>query len=178
MFKSIAPLIAIGGVLVISAPASAQQQDCKSEISATGRAALTETGARNNAITSWRRNVIARYGEFYANFEKGQGTALRCAKTLMGLQRCEAHGRPCAVPEASASHPSGIPEIACTQGDSRNCDPGVKWVQSKLNSKGCKTRIDGAEGPKTAEALKCFQKQAKLSITGEIDASTVDALKK
>jgi hypothetical protein len=182
MFKRITQIaIAVGLAFSITSAASAQSRDCKPDVTATGRAALTEAGARANAITNWRRDSIARFGEFYANFDNASDSSMRCAKTLMGLQRCEAKGRPCGVAQGSPGTSAGsgdIPGIACTSKDSKNCEPETKWLQSRLSAKGCKTKIDGSEGPSTSEAVKCFQRQAKLSVTGEVDQATVDALKK
>ncbi|HXF54457.1 MAG TPA: hypothetical protein VNK52_10080, partial [Hyphomicrobiaceae bacterium] len=138
MLKNIARLLVGVGVLVAASP-SAFAQDCKAEVVATGRAAFTLNGAKNNAITNWRRDVVARYGEFYADFEKAKDANVeRCGKTIIGMQRCEARAKPCLTGGPSCN----ITPVACTSKDSANCDPSVKAVQIKLTQKGCRTAAD------------------------------------
>ncbi len=49
-------------------------------------------------------------------------------------------------------------------------------VQTALNSHGAKLDVDGRMGPKTVAALKAFQKQHKLKVTGKVDHATARAL--
>jgi peptidoglycan hydrolase-like protein with peptidoglycan-binding domain len=49
-------------------------------------------------------------------------------------------------------------------------------VQTALNSHGAQLDVDGHMGPKTVAALKTFQKQHKLKVTGKLDHATAKAL--
>ena len=52
----------------------------------------------------------------------------------------------------------------------------VATVQTALNNNGAQLNVDGHMGPKTAAALKAFQKQHKLKVTGKADGATLKAL--
>jgi hypothetical protein len=176
MLKKVALLVASVGLVMVASPAAFAQQ-CKDTVTATGRAAFTLNGAKSNAITNWRRDVVARYGEFYADFEKAKdGNVERCGKTIIGMQRCEASAKPCLTGTAPTC--GEIAPVACKSTDSKECDPSVKAVQAKLTQKGCRTTADGNAGPSTVTALKCFQKKAKITESGEIDNATCAALVK
>ncbi|MCF8043422.1 MAG: peptidoglycan-binding protein [Desulfarculaceae bacterium] len=54
--------------------------------------------------------------------------------------------------------------------------PKVRMLQDTLNSKGAKLKVDGIMGKKTRMALKAFQKQNGLKVTGKVDAATKKAL--
>lgn len=160
---------------------AAEAQTCKSEtVVATGRSALTLAGAKDNAVVAWRREVVAKYGAFWAEFDLARDkTVERCAHTnLRVFVVCEARGRPCTVGQSDRSPVLEFEPVACRSGDSRNCDPYVKAMQTKLVRKGCRTKIDGAAGPGTSAALKCFQQKAKLPATGELDLTTAQELNK
>jgi peptidoglycan hydrolase-like protein with peptidoglycan-binding domain len=49
-------------------------------------------------------------------------------------------------------------------------------VQTALNNNGAHLDVDGRMGPKTVAALKTFQKQHKLKVTGKLDRATARAL--
>jgi peptidoglycan hydrolase-like protein with peptidoglycan-binding domain len=49
-------------------------------------------------------------------------------------------------------------------------------VQTALNNNGAHLDVDGRIGPKTVAALKAFQKQHKLKVTGKLDRATARAL--
>lgn len=167
---------ALATCVLAAAPASAEPK-CKPSVRATGSAALTMEGAKRKAIQNWRRAVVAQYGEFYGNFDKAQDASVApCGKTLIGLSRCEARGRPCVGEQEVDSE--GLPEIMCRRSDSRNCDPHVKWLQSRLNGIGCSPgKIDGADGPNTKSAVRCAQRKFRMEENGEVTASLVDKLK-
>lgn len=154
--------------------ANAQSYTCKSEIVATGNGALTEHGAKDKAIRQWRNQVVTQHGVFYGDFaiaNDGKGGVVeRCARSLLGLTVCQARGRPCLVP-------SGSTESECRKSDSPNCDPTVKWVQSRLVAKGFDLSVDGSAGPRTEKAIRAFRKSAKLEDSGEIDDKLIEALK-
>ncbi len=52
----------------------------------------------------------------------------------------------------------------------------VAAVQTALNSNGAQLDVDGHMGPKTVAALKVFQKQHHLKVTGKLDRATAKAL--
>ena len=177
MFRALA-CIALIAVFVIQPAKTVFAQDCKGEIIAMGGAAIRESAAKKNAIESWRRIVVARYGEFYADFEKAkESDVTRCARTMIKMWRCEAKGRPCII-SASAPSSDGPWSASCTSNDSPRCKPKVKAVQLKLSERGCPTSTDGASGPGTVSALKCFQRKEKLKVTGNMDEETLAALQK
>jgi hypothetical protein len=168
-----------GSLLTFSGEVHAQPRSCKAdEIIATGRASLTEAGARRNAIENWRREVLYRYGESWAEFELARdATVARCAHTSFGiLLRCEARGKPCEVPLDVSSPLFVFNPTSCTSRDSRGCDPRVKTMQAKLTAKGCPTKVDGAAGPATSAAIRCFQQKEKLPVTGNLDLATAQAI--
>jgi hypothetical protein len=49
-------------------------------------------------------------------------------------------------------------------------------VQTALNNNGAQLDVDGHMGPKTVAALKAFQKQHNLKVTGKLDRATAKAL--
>jgi hypothetical protein len=54
----------------------------------------------------------------------------------------------------------------------------VKWIQTQLGKHGHKVTVDGYYGPKTASAVKAFQKSAKLTVDGQVGPKTWSALAK
>lgn len=52
----------------------------------------------------------------------------------------------------------------------------VSAVQAELRARGYKLKIDGAYGPKTAAALRKFQKKQGLAQSGVMDTPTLSAL--
>jgi N-acetylmuramoyl-L-alanine amidase len=53
----------------------------------------------------------------------------------------------------------------------------VSGIQARLNNLGYSCgEVDGLMGPKTAGALKCFQKDQNLTASGKVDDGTRDAL--
>jgi hypothetical protein len=178
MTTIISRLIITMSLVVFGATAGLAQSNCKPEVNATGSAALTQKGAEDRAISNWRRAVVLRYGEVFATYDRAEGRSVgRCGKTILGLTRCEATGRPCEV--AVATDGTGGPEIACVaKKDSKNCDPFVKWVQSRLNAKlGSNLKVDGAAGKQTQDSLRRFQRQNNLGTSGELDDKTIAALR-
>ena len=170
---------AFQGMASAQSQASPPAQACKNdEIVATGRASLTEAGARRNAVENWRRETLYRYGESWAEFERARDASVeRCAHTSFGLLlRCEARGKPCEVPFTNRSPIYEFAPTTCRSSDSRNCNPNVKTMQQKLVDKGCRTKVDGAFGTGTSSAIRCFQQKAKLPVNGELDLATARAL--
>jgi hypothetical protein len=54
----------------------------------------------------------------------------------------------------------------------------VKWIQTHLGVHGHKVTVDGQYGPKTAAAVKAFQKDAKLTQDSQVGPKTWAALAK
>jgi peptidoglycan hydrolase-like protein with peptidoglycan-binding domain len=54
--------------------------------------------------------------------------------------------------------------------------PRIAQVQTALNANGAHLQVDGRSGPKTTAALKAFQRQHKLKVTGQPDSATVKVL--
>jgi peptidoglycan hydrolase-like protein with peptidoglycan-binding domain len=52
----------------------------------------------------------------------------------------------------------------------------IEAVQTALNSNGAHLTVDGHMGPKTEAALRSFQRQHNLHVTGRPDSATVSAL--
>ena len=142
--------------------------ECKQEVNATGQASLTLDGAKQNAIKNWQRSVVLRYGEIFSKFDQAAPgkTADLCGKTVLGLNRCEAKGRPCAP--SGASNPTPGPVVIgpgrerdfgnCDTTDSADCAPVVKWVQRHLNRKiDAGLKVDGAAGTNTQKAIRRFK---------------------
>ena len=172
--------------LLIAAPQSSFAQtatkSCKAEITATGAAALTRTGAEEKAKTQWRRTAISRHGDFYGQFNEAKGTTERCTRTLLGLTRCEVRGQPCeATTVAVISGTAVVNEIECNPAtDSKKCIPVVKWVQTQLNAKlGGKLKADGSAGRETEAAIRRYKKQANLPnpANSDITDALINALK-
>jgi hypothetical protein len=172
--------------LMIAAPqasiAQGSGKNCKAEITATGSAALTKPGAEEKAKTQWRRTVIARYGDFFGQFDQAKSTTERCTKTLLGLTRCEVRGQPCEA--TSVNVVQGTPvtnEIECNAAtDSKKCIPVVKWVQTQLNAKlGANLKPDGSAGRETEAAIRRFKKQANVvnPNNSDITDALINALK-
>ena len=76
------------------------------------------------------------------------------------------------VRTATAAATSGEVRDSC-----KSCgDESAAAVQTALNSHGAQLDVDGHMGPKTVAALKTFQKQHKLKVTGKLDHATAKAL--
>lgn len=172
---SLAMVLGLGAGLASQAYA---QASCQAEIVATGNGAILESAGPTKAIAAWRREVISRYGVFYgepARANSGKGvTTYNCSRTLLGLMVCQARGTPC----ADASSAVEVTEIACgVAGDSRLCDPTVKWVQNRLNTKGYKLKVDGSAGPATAAAVRAFRRANGLADIAAIDDALIGKLR-
>jgi len=53
---------------------------------------------------------------------------------------------------------------------------GIVKVQTALNSNGAQLDVDGRMGPKTVAALKSYQQEHNLKVTGRPDSATLKAL--
>lgn len=77
------------------------------------------------------------------------------------------------LPPAPPLDPIVPPIVVAKRGDN---SPYVADLQNMLIKKGAKIAADGAFGPKTEQAVKDFQKQNKLTVTGQIDTDTLNKL--
>jgi hypothetical protein len=150
---------------------------CKGEVQATGHGALLESGGKDKAIAAWRNAVVTQYGVFYgeaSQANEGKGVIVQnCGRTLIGLVVCLAAGRPCIADSGGATSN----ELQCERRDGIGCDPTVKWVQAKLNSKGFKLTVDGSAGPATGAAIQAYRRTAKLADGSTIDDALINSLK-
>jgi peptidoglycan hydrolase-like protein with peptidoglycan-binding domain len=73
----------------------------------------------------------------------------------------------------TASSPSGIaPASSPAQAHHATYSHRVAVLQEALDSAGANVRIDGAWGPATEAALKHYQRQNGLMVTGQLDKAT------
>jgi hypothetical protein len=151
----------LAALVVMTVPALADDYNCKKEITVTGDASFFgEEGGKSNAISRWRNAAIADYGVFYGdNKIANEGIGLitaPCAPgwfALFGVMICEAKGRPCVIKT----------ELECTHKDSQDCDPTIKWIQSKLSAKNYQVgQIDGISGEKFEQAIEKFKKENNM----------------
>jgi peptidoglycan hydrolase-like protein with peptidoglycan-binding domain len=52
----------------------------------------------------------------------------------------------------------------------------IESVQTALNANGAKLTVDGRSGSKTTAALRAYQQQHQLKVTGRPDRATLQAL--
>jgi hypothetical protein len=149
------------------------QSRCKPEITATGHGAILESAGPTKAINAWRNEAVTRYGVFYGEPQQaneGKGVIVQnCGRTLLGLMVCLAVGRPCIADTGT--------EIECDRHDGLQCDPTVKWVQTRLNAKGARLLVDGNSGAATVAAIRNFRKTSKLPDGTNIDDALISALR-
>lgn len=91
---------------------------------------------------------------------------------LVGCAGGPAPEVPTAAPEPVASAPANAPEPAA-----QPLPPSVEEVQRLLDARGYRPgAIDGQMGPRTTNALRRFQRDQRLPMSGLLDAATVEAL--
>ena len=111
-----AALLAAGA---LGAPAGAQGDACKgSAVTAVGKAKFRpfsktkelegRGSAMDDAVASWQREVVARFGEQWKRWDTAKDTSFNCVPTKsekLGLPvvACTVTGRPCAAGAPSAS---------------------------------------------------------------------------
>jgi peptidoglycan hydrolase-like protein with peptidoglycan-binding domain len=91
-----------------------------------------------------------------------------------GLAGCAHHEPPPPTPVAAPAPPPPAPPpipSGLTPAQQR-----VAQVQTELNAAGAQLAVDGHMGPATRAALKSFQQQHNLKVTGQPDAATMKAL--
>lgn len=159
----------------LAGPAIAEEFNCKSEILATGKGALTKAAAEEKAVATWRAQAVSNYGIFFGEFsvanEGKKGAVERCTRSLVGLHVCQARGRPCELVTTGAA------EIKCKLDDGDDCQPTIKWVQSRLNAKGSNISVDGIFGFRTERAILTYRRAYHLGDSVLIDGKLIDSLK-
>ena len=107
-----------------------------------------------------------------------------CCLAVVGLAACGSDQNsappppePAPAPVTSAPPPPPPPPAKpVTHAESCGNEIMPAAVQTALNSHGAQLDVDGHMGPKTVAALKAFQKQHKLKVTGKMDHATAKAL--
>jgi len=105
-----------------------------------------------------------------------------CCLAVVGLAACGSDQNsappppePAPAPVTSAPPPPPPPAKPATHANHAATNHAAA-VQTALNSHGAQLDVDGHMGPKTVAALKAFQKQHKLKVTGKMDRATAKAL--
>ena len=81
------------------------------------------------------------------------------------------------VPEPLPEVRAPAPRVVAPPVSTPQFDPVVRQIQGILQEQGYDSGpLDGVLGKKTREALRRFQKDRHLAVTGEIDAVTKNAL--
>ncbi len=84
---------------------------------------------------------------------------------------------PTAAPAAStAPQPQSAAPPAATANKPTSHHRFVENVQTTLNANGAKLTVDGRTGPKTVAALRAYQHEHNLKVTGRPDRATLKAL--
>lgn len=173
-------LVAVGATLLggaLVSDASAQDERCKNElVKSSGKATILGTGrARRLAIDNWQREVRQKYGERFMDYTKARQAKTTCESASIGTlgslnKRCEVSGYPCTVSSVEDD------EYAGKEGGTDN----VFTIQRFLRRAGYLQRddVDGDYGPKTAAAVRKFQRDEGLRVTGEVDERTFERLRK
>jgi hypothetical protein len=165
---------------MLTQPTAAQQKQeeerCKNnEISAAGAATYLTTGrARRLAITAWQREVLAKFGERFTDFAKARNGRFECESAGIGAigqfkKRCIVRATPCRL--ASIADDDTVGE----DDQSRSVFRIQRWLSrlGYLQEDG----VDGELGPMTRTALRRFQREAGLRVTGDPDDATVARLR-
>jgi hypothetical protein len=163
----------------LAVDASAQDERCKGElIKASGKATILGQGrATRLAIDNWQREVRQKYGERFMDFTKARGARVECESASIGAigklnKRCNVSAYPCNVSAAADD------DEADKDWDDK--DRRVIAIQRRLVRAGFLDRddVDGEYGPKTRQAVRRFQRENDLRVTGEVDDRTWDALRR
>jgi hypothetical protein len=162
---------------VVAWTASAQER-CKGElVKASGNATLWgDKRATRLAIDNWQREVRQKYGEQFMDFTKARQGTVDCGASGIGvvgsrMKRCNVSGYPCHVSDAADD------EEADKDYDIK--DRRVIAIQRRLVRAGFleSDDVDGQFGPKTRQAVRRFQRENDLRVTGDVDQRTWDALR-
>jgi len=171
------------GVLLLAGftvTADAQEERCKGElIKASGKATILGQGrATRLAIDNWQREVRQKYGERFMDFTKARQARIECESASIGTigklnKRCNVAGYPCHLTAAAVDDED-------VGKDYDDKDRRVFAIQRLLSRAGFLERddVDGEFGPKTTQAVRRFQRENDLRVTGEVDERTWDKLRK
>ena len=174
-------LVGTAGALLLTgafATAASAQDRCKDQrIEASGKATFWgDTRAKRLAIDNWQREVRQKYGEQFMDFTKARQGRVDCGEAGIGaigsrMKRCNVAGYPCHVVAAADD------DEADKDWDDK--DRRVYAVQRRLVRAGFLDRddVDGEFGPKTSQAIRRFQRENDLKVTGQVDDRTWDALR-
>ena len=83
---------------------------------------------------------------------------------------------PAPAPAAAPAPPPPAAPAAMPMRRHMSHNEFVSSVQTALNSNGAQLAVDGRMGPKTAAALRSYQRAHHLHVTGHPDRATVKAL--
>jgi hypothetical protein len=154
-------------------------QDCKEEVTASGKARLTEGWARSLASHMWQRQVQAQFGEQYEDIKSARDVNFVCSPTTLG-KRCTLTARPCMVagtrgPEGSGDRNADADHRPWRDDDRHEGDL-TRDLQKELQRVGCYDGpIDGDWGDGSRRALERFARRADTSL--DIDRPSRKALK-
>lgn len=172
---------ATGALLLTGAlatTAGAQDGRCKSDkITAAGKATFWgDKRAQRLAIDNWQREVRQKYGEQFMDFTKARQGRVDCSEAGIGaigsrMKRCNVAGYPC--------HVVALADDEEADKDWDDKDRRVYAIQRRLVRAGFLERddVDGELGPKTTQAVRRFQRENDLRVTGQVDDRTWDALR-
>ncbi len=111
------------------------------------------------------------------------GAALTVAPIAMADEAKPAAAQPAVAQPAAAAPAAAAPAKAAPVKKGKKGkvaavkpNPKVRALQDALNAKGAKLKVDGVMGKQTRMALKAFQKDNGLKVTGKVDAATKKAL--
>jgi peptidoglycan hydrolase-like protein with peptidoglycan-binding domain len=101
---------------------------------------------------------------------------------VVGLAGCGSDKQATSAPPPAATvpppapMPAPAPPVQSTPRLMPGQHPRIAQIQMALNSNGAQLQVDGRDGPKTKAALRAFQRQHNLKITGRPDDATAKAL--
>lgn len=113
------------------------------------------------------------------------GTTLTVAPLAMAADDKAAPAQPAVAQPAAQAPAAAAPAAApvakkakakASKAVAAKPNARVRVLQDALNSKGAKLKVDGLMGKQTRMALKAFQKDNGLKVTGKVDAATKKAL--
>jgi hypothetical protein len=176
LFASGATVLLLTGAFVDTASAQDRDRDrgkreCKSEtIKSAGKASILGKGrATRLAIDNWQREVRAKYGERFMQWDRASKRNNECESASIGAlgkfnMRCTVSGIPCAGGSVG-------------EGSDRSDAFEIQRLLRRAGYLG-KDDVDGEFGPKTRDAVRKFQRDQRLKVTGEIDDETFARLQR
>lgn len=157
-----------------SSTAHAQVERCQAElVKASGKATILGLGhARRLAINNWQREVRQKYGERFMDFTNARQARHECESASIGVlgqlnKRCSVSGHPC-------STGSVVDDVDAGQGSDNTFT--VQRLLARLSYLS-REQVDGEFGPITRQAVRNFQRDEKISVTGEVDDETLRLLR-